>query len=174
MTSSRRECIENLCRLFIYRQNPVIEETRNDYKHFLRPLLVDSHPIPDIGDFIENVGNKLFNSRPANMAYICIFMEFVCEVHDKIDSVTIEQLIIAASQQASCSTDPGPFSKGTHPSKFKLSINANPKAHGPFVCPTCKKSFNRGDNLALQCFPSFFLRYCSLIHFLNKSQPNYR
>ena len=97
MTPSRRECIENLCRLFIYHQNPVIEETRNGYKHLLRPLLVDSHPILDIGDFIENVGNKLFNSRPANMAYICFFMEFVCEVHDKIDSVTIEQLIISAA-----------------------------------------------------------------------------
>ena len=75
----------------------MIEKTRNAYKHMLRPLLVEAHSIRNIAEFIETVGNELFSSRPANMAYICIFMEFVCEIHDQMDSITMELLIFSAA-----------------------------------------------------------------------------
>ena len=51
---------------------------------------------------------------------------------------------------SSKSTSPQPsISKVVHPptSTAKLSIAPKPKPHKPFYCPTCGKSFTRGDNL---------------------------
>ena len=97
MTTSRRRTIEDLCRSFLSRQNVIIEETREIYKSMLRPLVPDSQPSTDIANFIEGVGDELFNSRPADMAYICIFLEFVCEIYDKVDDVNMDQLTILAA-----------------------------------------------------------------------------
>ena len=97
MTTSRRKTIEDLCRLFLSRQNVTIEETREIYKNMLRPLVPDSQPSTDIANFIEGVGDELFNSRPADMPYICIFLEFVCEIYGKVDGVTMDQLTISAA-----------------------------------------------------------------------------
>ena len=92
---NRRKVIENLCRIYISRQNSTIEEARKLYKDFVRPLVPDTLPYTDIGTFIENVGDELFNSRPASTTYIMVFLEFVSEIYVKMDNC--EDIIIMSA-----------------------------------------------------------------------------
>ena len=92
---NRRNVIENLCRIYISRQNSTIEEARKLYKDFVRPLVSDTLPYTDIGTFIENVGDELFKSRPASTTYIMVFLEFVSEIYVKMDNC--EDIIIMSA-----------------------------------------------------------------------------
>ena len=95
----RRMAIEKLCRSFITRQNTNIEQCRDMYKHLLRPLVTDVEYLSysNVGEFIEIIGCQLFNHRPANMAYIMVFLEFVLHMYETMDNVSIDIFVASAA-----------------------------------------------------------------------------
>ena len=92
---NRRTAIEKLCRVFLSRKNSTIEEARKMIKDVMRPLVLDTLPYTDIGIFIEAVGDELFNSRPANMTYVMVFLEFVLEIYVKMEECE-DSIVISA------------------------------------------------------------------------------
>ena len=95
MSGNRREAIEYLCRCFITRENQNIELLRRDYEHLLRPVLskLDLAGMTNFEDGVGNVGADIFESRPATMAYVCAFMEFVCFVAKNHENIAQEDVI---------------------------------------------------------------------------------
>ena len=89
---NRREAIEYLCRCFITRENENIEFLRSDYEHLVLSKL-DVVGMTDFGEAVGNVGADIFESRPAKMAYVCAFMEFVCFVAKKHENISQEDVI---------------------------------------------------------------------------------
>ena len=90
----RREAIETLCRLFLDGDSAV-QDWKDIYRDLVRPLVSDSLP-PDIGAFIEGVGDELFSSRPANINYIAVFLEFVSQVNNRVDD-SKEIIVLSAT-----------------------------------------------------------------------------
>ena len=95
----RRKQIERLCMMFLTRENTSIENTRKLYSHITTSLLddLDLDISPDVGGYIEKVGDLLFNSRPGTMVYICTFLEFVCKVYTLVENVPLERLVTSAA-----------------------------------------------------------------------------
>ena len=96
--TTRKTAIEKLCRLFLSRQNIMIEECRDNYKHLLSPLMLttDYLTATDIGELIESVGDELFSNRPANMTYVMVFLEFVLQIFETVHTVSVDTLITSA------------------------------------------------------------------------------
>ena len=94
----RRVAIEKLCRMFLTRQIRIPEEFRNIYIPLLRSLVPnkDCLTITDVGGFIESIGDKVFNERPANMVYIMVFLEFVRQVSETVDNVSVDVFVASA------------------------------------------------------------------------------
>ena len=92
---NRREAIEYLCRCFITRENENVEFLRRDYEHLLRPVLskLDVDGMTDFGEAVGNVGADIFESRPAKMAYVCAFMEFVCFIAKNHENIALDDVI---------------------------------------------------------------------------------
>ena len=92
---NRREAIEYLCRCFITHENENIEFLRRDYEHLLRPVLskLDLAGMTNFEDGVVNVGGEIFETRPATMAYVCAFMEFVCFVAKNHENISQEDVI---------------------------------------------------------------------------------
>ena len=106
----RRTAIEKLCHSFLTRQNANIEECRDMYKHLMRPMVdVESLPNKDISDFIESIGCQLFSDRPANMAYVMVFLEFVLQMYESVGNGSIDLFVASAANVIEKSTfDPIP------------------------------------------------------------------
>ena len=92
---NRREAIEYLCRCFITRENQNIELLRRDYEHLLRPVLskLDLAGMTNFEDGVGNVGADIFETRPATMAYVCAFMEFVCFIAKNHENIALDDVI---------------------------------------------------------------------------------
>ena len=82
MSVVRREAIEYICKCFLTRENKNIEFLRRDYEHLVAPVLsnLDLVGMENFEETVVNVGGRIFETRPAKMAYVCAFMEFVCFV----------------------------------------------------------------------------------------------
>ena len=93
----RRRVIEHFCRLFLNETSTEIQMCRAIYKDLMRPIVSDSLPYGNIDGFIEGVGEELFRSRPANMAYIMVFLEFVSQIYNQIDHLKDEIEMSAAN-----------------------------------------------------------------------------
>ena len=117
----RRTAIEKLCHSFLTRQNANIEECRDMYKHLMRPMVdVESLPYKDISDFIESIGCQLFSDRPANMAYVMVFLEFVLQMYESVGNGSIDLFVASAANVLEKTT----FNP-VHTSPGLLSIIAN-------------------------------------------------
>ena len=95
MSMNRREAIEYLCRCFMTRENENIEFLRRDYEHLLRPVLskLDLVGMANFEEGVVNVGGEIFETRPAKIAYLCAFMEFVCEFAKDNEHISQEDVI---------------------------------------------------------------------------------
>ena len=82
MSTNRRKAIEYLCRCFMTRENENVEFLRRDYEHLVRPVIskLDLVGMINVEEVVVNVGSEIFKTRPAKMAYVCVFMEFVYEI----------------------------------------------------------------------------------------------
>ena len=97
----RRKSIKILCRLVITRENVMIEEYRVSYKHLLeslKPLLptTDHLAAINVEEFVESVGDCIFNDRPANIAYIMAFLEFVHQIFEESNTLSPDIIIDSA------------------------------------------------------------------------------
>ena len=95
MSVVRREAIEYLCRCFMSRENENIEFLRGDYEHLVRPVLskLDLVGMANFEETVVNVGGQIFETRPAKMAYVCAFLEFVCVIAKDNSSISLEDVI---------------------------------------------------------------------------------
>ena len=97
----RRKSIKILCRLVITRENVMIEEYTESYKHLLeslKPLLptTDHLAAINVEEFVESVGDCIFNDRPANIAYIMAFLEFVHQIFEESNTLSPDIIIDSA------------------------------------------------------------------------------
>ena len=71
------------------------EFLRRDYEHLLRPVIskLDLVGMANFEETVVNVGTEIFETRPAKIAYLCAFMEFVCEVAKDNDTISQEDVI---------------------------------------------------------------------------------
>ena len=92
--TSRRTAIEHFCRMFLTGE---LQPYKNIYRDLVRPLVSDIHPSVDVSDFIERTGEELFNVRPADMAYIMVFLEFVSQVHETAKDISINICVASAA-----------------------------------------------------------------------------
>ena len=71
------------------------EFLRRDYEHLLRPVIskLDLVGMANFEETVVNVGTEIFETRPAKMAYLCAFMEFVCEVAKDNEHISQEDVI---------------------------------------------------------------------------------
>ena len=94
MSGNRREAIEYLCKCFITRENENVEFLRSDYEHLVRPVLSKLNLVgmTNLEETVVKVGSEIFESRPAKMAYVCAFMEFVCFVAKNHENIALEEL----------------------------------------------------------------------------------
>ena len=97
----RRKSIKILCRLVITRENVMIEEYRESYKHLLeslKPLLptTDYLAAINVEEFVESVGDCIFNDRPANIVYIMAFLEFVHQIFEESNTLSPDIIIDSA------------------------------------------------------------------------------
>ena len=47
----------------------------------------------NLEEAVVNVGAEIFESRPAKMAYVCAFMEFVCEIAKDNENISLDDVI---------------------------------------------------------------------------------
>ena len=97
----RRKSIKILCRLVITRENVMIEEYRVSYKHLLeslKPLLptTDHLAAINVEEFVESVGDCIFNDRPTNIVYIMAFLEFVHQIFEESNTLSPDIIIDSA------------------------------------------------------------------------------
>ena len=95
MNTNRRKAIEYLCRCFITRENENVEFLRQDYAHLVQPVIskLDLVDMDNFEEAIVNVGGGIFETRPAKMAYVCAFMEFICEIAKKNENISLDDII---------------------------------------------------------------------------------
>ena len=95
--TDRRRAIEHFCRLFLNDSSAEIQACRSIYRDLVIPIVPDPLPSTDIASFIKGVGDELFNSRPASMVYIMVFLEFVYQVYSKMDIVCKDQIVMSSA-----------------------------------------------------------------------------
>ena len=95
MSTNRRKAIEYLCRCFMTRENENVEFLRRDYEHLVRPVIskLDLVGMINLEEVVVNVGSEIFETRPAKMAYVCAFMEFVCEITRNNENISLDDVI---------------------------------------------------------------------------------
>ena len=95
MSVVRREAIEYLCRSFMTREKENVEFLRGDYEHLVRPVIskLDLAGMTNLEEAIVKVGAEIFETRPAKMAYVCTFLEFVCVIAKDNSSISLEDVI---------------------------------------------------------------------------------
>ena len=95
MSVVRREAIEYICKCFLTRENKNIEFLRRDYEHLVAPVLsnLDLVGMENFEETVVNVGGGIFETRPAKMAYVCAFMEFVCFVAKDNENILLDDVI---------------------------------------------------------------------------------
>ena len=95
MNTNRRKAIEYLCKCFITRENETVEFLRRDYAHLLQPIIskLDLADMSNLEEAIVNVGDGIFGARPAKMAYVCAFMEFICEIAKNNENISLDDII---------------------------------------------------------------------------------
>ena len=97
----RRKSIKILCRLVITCENVMIEEYRVSYKHLLESLKLllpatDHLSTINVEEFVKSVGDGIFNERPANIAYIMAFLEFVHQIFEESNTSSPDIIIDSA------------------------------------------------------------------------------
>ena len=95
MNTNRRKAIEYLCKCFITRENENVEFLRRDYAHLVQPIIskLDLADMTNLEEAIVNVGGGIFETRPAKMAYVCAFMEFICEIAKNNENISLYDTI---------------------------------------------------------------------------------
>ena len=96
---NRREAIEYLCRCFMTRENENVEFLRRDYDHLVRPVIskLDLVGMANFEEAVVNVGAEIFETRPAKMAYVCAFMEFICEIAKNNENISNKGVVSSES-----------------------------------------------------------------------------
>ena len=61
----------------------------------VRPVIskLDLVGMTNLEEAVVNVGAEIFESRPAKMAYVCAFMEFVCEIAKDNENISLDDVI---------------------------------------------------------------------------------
>ena len=61
----------------------------------VRPVIskLDLVGMANFEETVVNVGTEIFETRPAKIAYLCAFMEFVCEVAKDNDTISLDEVI---------------------------------------------------------------------------------
>ena len=95
MNTDRRKAIEYLCKCFITRENENVEFLRRDYAHLVQPAIskLDFVNMNNFEEAIINVGSRIFEARSAKTAYVCAFMEFICEIAKNNEDISIDDII---------------------------------------------------------------------------------
>ena len=95
MNTNRRKAIEYLCKCFITRENETVEFLRRDYAHLVQPIIskLDLADMTNLEEAVVNVGGGIFETRPAKMAYVCAFMEFICEIAKNNENISLDDMI---------------------------------------------------------------------------------
>ena len=77
------------------RENENVEFLRRDYEHLARPVIskLDLVGMINLEKAVVNVGSEIFETRPAKMAYVCAFMEFVCEITRNNENISLDDVI---------------------------------------------------------------------------------
>ena len=95
MNTRRRIAIEYLCKCFITRENENVEFLRQDYAFLVHPIIsrLGLNGMDNLEEAIVNIGEGIFETRPAKMAYVCAFMEFICKIAENNQSISQDDII---------------------------------------------------------------------------------
>ena len=86
--TARRCAIENFCRLYLSGEHGEVETFRKIYKDSIAVLTSKINVDGNVEDAIHYVGQELFDSRPAKLAHVMVFLEFMTQIHLKVDKLS--------------------------------------------------------------------------------------